>query len=151
MDTIEKNKLICKYGVCTKFSDGQPLCGDCIYKPFVETWHKLQCAGCESRLFCERIRRDTKTERITNITDDYTLTQGENFAEFFRNNGEFVTIFYDGVWEYTDCFKEDSSEMGTYGITDAKEAIIECFEGQPQDRAKEAVKAALVALGYAKA
>jgi hypothetical protein len=151
MDKIDNKKLFCKYGECNKFENGQPLCDDCIYKEFVETWHKIQCAGCEHRLRCASLDSEGTHDESIKASDDYTLFRGETCAEFCRNNCEFVTIYYDGRWAYEDGFISDSYEEGIFCTKGGEVPIIESNTSTISNSAKEAVEAALKALGYVKA
>lgn len=94
----------------------------------------------------------TSHEDNTDKTLEYTLNRGETSAEFTPNNGEFVTIFYDGTWEYEDSLKPYSYEIGIWTLDKDGKPIIESHGTYPHRKLIESlIEKALQVLGYVKA
>lgn len=152
MIIIDHNTIYCKRGICTKFGNGDVLCDECqLAKPF-EDRHKILCAGCEHRLKAMSDVLSTSHEDNTDKTLEYTLNRGETSAEFTPNNGEFVTIFYDGTWEYEDTLTPQTSLNGFWNLDDDGKSVIECLSAKPlSTQVKSLIDKALQVIGYVKA
>lgn len=152
MIIVDKNTIYCKRGICTKFGNGDALCDECqLAKPF-EDRHKILCAGCEHRQKAMSDASSTSYEDNTDSTLEYTLNRGETYAEFTPNNGEFVTIFYEGTWEYEDTLTRHSFETGIWTLDKDGKPIIESHAATPTSKhIKSLIEKALQALGYVKA
>lgn len=94
----------------------------------------------------------TSHEDNTDKTLEYSLNRGETFAEFSPNNGEFVTIFYDGIWDYVDSFNPHSFETGNWALNNDGKPDIESIDATPlSEHTKSLIEKALQVLGYVKA
>lgn len=85
-------------------------------------------------------------------TLEYSLNRGETYAEFTPNNGEFVTIFYDGTWEYEDSLTPHSFETGIWNLNNEGKPDIESLNATSLSKhIKGLIEKALQELGYVKA
>ena len=151
MIIIDHNTIYCKRGICIKFGNGDVLCEGCQLQKQFEDRHKILCAGCEHRQKAMSDASSTSHDNNSVNTLEYSLNRGETCAEFTRNNGEFVTIYYDGQWTYDDAITPDSFEEGVFHLNRDGVPIIASHYGKSSERAKQAVEAALKAMGYVKA
>lgn len=152
MIIVDKNTIYCKRGICIKFGNGDVLCEDCQLQKQFEDRHKILCAGCEHRQKAMSDASSTLRKDNSVNTLEYSLNRGETYAEFTPNNGEYVTIFYDGTWEYEDTLNLHSFETGIWTLDKDGKPIIESHAATPSSKhIKSLVEKALQALGYVKA
>ena len=91
-------------------------------------------------------------EDNTDNTLEYSLNRAETYAEFTPNNGELVTIFYDGDWDYQDTLKPNSNESGIWTLNNEGKPDIESVWKTPlPQHIKSLIEKALQVLGYVKA
>lgn len=151
MIIIDHNTIYCKRGICTKFGNGDVLCEDCQMQKQFEDRHKILCAGCEHRQKAMSDASSTSHVDKSVNTLEYSLNRGETYAEFTPNNGEFVTIFYEGTWEYEDIFTPYSFETGIWTLNKEGEVDIESQDTTPlSEHIKSLIERALKELGYVK-
>lgn len=152
MIIIDRNTIYCKRGICTKFGNGDVLCDECqLAKPF-EDRQKILCAGCEHRQKAMSDASSISNEDNTDNSLEYTLNRAETYAEFTPNNGEFVTIYYDGGWDYQDTLTPNSYDSGFWLVKFNKKPIIESFsEYSISEHKRSLIEKALQLLGYVKA
>lgn len=152
MIIIDRNTIYCKRGICTKFGNGDALCDDCQLQKQFDDRHKLLCAGCEHRQKAMSDALSALHEDNTDDTLEYSLNRGETYAEFTPNNGEFVTIFYDGGWDYQDTLKPNSNDSGGWILdSDGKPVIVSHWLSSISEHKKNLIEKALQVLGYVKA
>lgn len=152
MIIVDKNTIYCKRGICIKFGNGDVLCEDCQLQKIFEDRHKILCAGCEHR---QKAMSDVSSTSLEDNTDnilEYSLNRAETYAEFTPNNGEFVTIFYDGGWDYQDTLKPNSNDSGGWILDSNGKPIIEShWLNIIPEHIKSLIERALQVLGYVKA
>lgn len=152
MIIVDHDTIYCKRGICTKFGNGDALCEDCQLQKQFDYRHKILCAGCEHRQKAKSDASSTSPEDKTYNILEYTLNRGEIYAEFTPNNGEFVTIFYDGRWDYQDTLKPNSDDSGGWILDSNGKAVIEShWVSSISEHKKSLIERALQALGYVKA
>ena len=152
MIIVDHNTIYCKRGICTKFGNGDVLCEDCQLQKQFEDRHKILCAGCEHRLKAMSDVSSASHEDNTDNTLEYSLNRAETYAEFTPNNGELVTIFYDGDWDYQDTLKPNSNESGIWTLNNEGKPDIESVWKTPlPQHIKSLIEKALQVLGYVKA
>lgn len=152
MIIVDKNTIYCKRGICIKFGNGDVLCEDCQLQKQFEDRHKILCAGCEHRQKAMSDALSTSLDDKSVNALEYSLNRGEISAEFTPNNGEFVTIYYDGTWEYEDTLTPQTSLYGFWNLDDDGKSVIECLNAKPlSTQAKSLIDKALQVIGYVKA
>lgn len=135
-----------------KFVNGDALCEDCQLQKQFDDRHKILCAGCEHRQKAMSDASSISHEDNTDNTLEYSLNHGETYADFTPNNGEFVTIFYEGKWEYGDTFTPHSFETGIWTLNNDGKPDIESLDATPlSEHIKSLIERALQVLGYVKA
>lgn len=149
MIIVDKNTIYCKRGICTKFGNGDALCEDCQLQKQFDDRHKILCAGCEHRQKAMSDASSTSRHDNSVNTLEYTLNRGETSAEFTPNNGEFVTIFYEGKWEYEDTLTPNSFETGVWSLFPDGTIFIESIGAHSlSNHIKSLIDKALQELGY---
>lgn len=152
MIIIDRNTIYCNRGICTKFGNGDALCEDCQLQKQFDDRHKILCAGCEHRQKAMSDTSSTSHHDNSVNTLEYTLNRGETCAEFTPNNGEFLTIYYEGTWEYEDTLLLDSFETGVWTLDTNGKLVIESLSAnQLSKHVKSLIEKALQELGYVKA
>ena len=152
MIVINNDGVWCRGHRCDKLIGGDDLCDDCPMRRSFETRHKILCAGCEFRLKTPSAETSRSVECIPPEIQDYQRIHSQTFDEFFRNNGDVVTIFFDGMWLYENAHVPGSCRSGTWGIDRNKEAAyVTCFDKDADGFEIDAVKGALKEMGYATA
>lgn len=149
MIIIDRNTIYCNRGICTKFGNGDVLCEDCQLQKQFEDRHKILCAGCEHRQKAMSDASSTSRHDNSVNTLEYTLNLGETSAKFTPNNGEFVTIFYEGTWEYEDTLTPNCFESGVWSLCPDGTTVIESIGAHPlSNHIKSLIDKALQELGY---
>lgn len=152
MVEIKKNEIWCNGSRCLRYLDGDELCVGCPLQRSFDTRHKILCAGCGFRLKTPLAETSRSVECIPPEIQDYRRIHSQTFVEFFRNNGDVVTIFFDGMWLYENGHVPGSCRSGTWGIDRKKEAAyVTCFDKDADGFEIDAVKGALKEMGYATA
>lgn len=152
MIIIDHNTIYCKRGICTKFGNGDVLCEECQLQKQFEDRHKILCAGCEHRQKAMSDASSTSHHDNSVNTLEYSLNRGETYAEFTPNNGEFVTIYYEGKWEYEDTLTPFTFHTGIWALDSDGKLVIERLSVKPLSKhVKSLIEKALQELGYVKA
>lgn len=131
----ENGMVICHGKECRKIKYDEETCAGCPLDRIIQQRHKLQCASCEHRL----------------LSGEANTKRHHSFDEYYKEDGQLVTIFAEGTWTYEDAFRPDYYRMGTWNVDRRRGVLFVETLGDDNDASViEAVREALAKMGYAK-